>query len=167
MDVDEAIAVHCSNCGAVLGEGAKFCAACGHQVGAPIRSSTPTVLDDDAPVAGNGLPRNWLITAIASAVVLVVLVMLFLARRDPPGPNNANARKSCDAMVAVSKQIVNGQAPNFQGLLDEPLKFARAAAKDDTQYATLSAAMQRLNEDPTLKTEKGGKAVQTIAEECK
>lgn len=155
----------CSECGAPRTEGAKFCSACGHRFdGAAAIAAPAAAADGEEPMP---LDRRWLITAAVSGLVLVLLVGIFLARRDPPGPNNKNARAACDEMARVSREIIEGRADSFAGQLDKVLVSARAAAKDDKDYATLSAAVKRLSEDPGITSEKGGKAVETIAEECK
>ncbi len=151
----------CAQCGAVRAEGANFCSSCGHPHDAPV-DNAPI---DDEP--GQALPRKWAITGAVAAVAFVLLIGVLIVNRDKPGPSNANARRFCDAMTEASKQIVDGGATSFEGLLKDPLKYAKAAAKADKNYVTLSAAVTRLSEDPTVSSVKGRNAIHRIAEACK
>lgn len=73
--------MHCTNCGSPLGEGARFCPACGHEVGKPInlvsaprRLVRPRVGRKIAGVcAGFAQYLNWDVTLVRILWLALVL----------------------------------------------------------------------------------------------
>lgn len=102
----------CRNCGAQLAADAKFCASCGATVEASAAPTPPPVAPQYAPPPPPYYPQQqkpniWPWVAAALALLVVVLVAVYFARK---GPEDATAQNGASAITPPAGSAVTPPA---------------------------------------------------------
>jgi hypothetical protein len=158
--------MHCENCGATVGAGARFCRECGHPVAnetaeGPTGVSPTTVAPPPeggataaAPVGARARPP-WLIPALAGSVLVIALVVaigIVLLSGGESAPEPALLADQAAALIAPvsvrTEQLADAlEATNSPAALEKVALEAERLATAAEGARTKAAALELRDED--------------------